>query len=117
MIGSIAFTVYPVRDIVRARKFYENVLGLKLTHDFRGQWLEYDLGDSTFALSSMDMQRQPGAPGALVAFETGDYDAFIQRLKDAGVKFVLDTFETPVCRMAVIADPDDNHIVVHKRKS
>jgi predicted enzyme related to lactoylglutathione lyase len=23
--------------------------------------------------------------------------------------------ETPVCRMAVIADPDGNHLIIHKR--
>jgi len=31
------------------------------------------------------------------------------------VKFVLDLLETPVCRMAVIEDPDQNSITIHKR--
>lgn len=117
MITSVAFTVYPVRDMPKARGFYEDMLGLKLTHDFRGEWLEYDLGDTTFAISTMDVNHQAGAKGALIAFETSDYEAFIKRLKDKGATFVMDTFETPVCRMAVVADPDGNHVVIHQRKS
>jgi len=117
MISSIAFTSYPVRDMGRARRFYENALGLKLTHNFHDEWVEYDIWDTTFAISNMDSDHQAGAKGALVAFETDDYDAFIQRLKDKGATFVHDTFETPVCRMAVVADPDGNHVVIHKRKT
>ena len=115
MITSLAFTVYPVKDIAKAKAFYESVLGLKLTHDFRGEWLEYDLGDSTFAITSIDMQHTPGAKGAVVAFEVSDLEAFMKRLKELGVTFVLDVMETPVCRMAVIADPDGNHLIIHKR--
>jgi catechol 2,3-dioxygenase-like lactoylglutathione lyase family enzyme len=40
MIESVAFIVYPVKDIVRARKFYEDTLGLKLTQNFHDDWLE-----------------------------------------------------------------------------
>jgi predicted enzyme related to lactoylglutathione lyase len=115
MITAMAFTVYPVSDIPNARGFYESILGLKLTHNFRDEWLEYDLGDSTFAISSMDIDHQPGLKGAVVAFETDDYDAFINRLKTAGATFIQDTFDTPVCRMAVVADPDGNHVIIHKR--
>ncbi len=31
------------------------------------------------------------------------------------IAFVVDVFETPVCRMAVIEDPDENQITIHKR--
>lgn len=115
MITSIAFTVYPVSDMARARKFYEHALGLKLTHNFQDEWIEYDLGDTTFAISTMDMGHPPGSKGAVVGFEVTDLDGFVQKLKQRAVPFVLDTVETPVCRMAVIEDPDKNHITIHKR--
>jgi predicted enzyme related to lactoylglutathione lyase len=115
MITSIAFTVYPVSDMARARKFYEHTLGLKLTHNFRDEWVEYDLGDATFAITTMDMGHPPGSKGAVVGFEVTDLDAFVKRLKDRAVPFVLDIMQTAVCRMAVIEDPDKNHITIHKR--
>ncbi len=115
MITSIAFTVYPVTDIARSRNFYEDVLGLTLSNNFRDEWLEYDMGDSSFAITNIDMGHSPGAKGAVVAFETTDLDAFLKTLKEKSVTFVVEIFSTPVCRMAVVQDPDGNHITIHKR--
>ncbi len=91
------------------------MLGLKLDQDFGGQWVEYDIKGETFAITAMMESHQPGAKGAGIAFEVDDLDASVAQLKRANVKFVMDIFESPVCRMAVIADPDGNHIVIHKR--
>lgn len=37
-VKHIAFMMYPVKDVARARRFYEEDLGLKLTNNFREQW-------------------------------------------------------------------------------
>ncbi|MEW6681358.1 MAG: VOC family protein [Nitrospirota bacterium] len=115
MITSIAFTVYPVSDMARSRRFYENVLGLRTEHAFGDQWVEYDVGGSTFAITTTDMGHPPGAKGAVVAFETTDLDAAVRRLKEQSVPVVVETFSTPVCRMVVIEDPDENHVTIHQR--
>jgi hypothetical protein len=57
----------------------------------------------------------PGAKEAIIGLETSDLDEFVARLKHQSVKFVLDTLATPVCRMAVVEDPDGNHLIIHKR--
>jgi hypothetical protein len=57
----------------------------------------------------------PGAKGAIIAFEVSDLDAFVHKMKERAVSFVTEAFDTPVCRMAVIEDPDGNHITIHKR--
>jgi len=116
MITAIAFTVYPVADMPRSRNFYEKVLGLAVSSNFSDEWVEYDLGDSTFAITTTDMGHSPGAKGAVVAFEVADLERFVKTLKGKSATFVVDAFETPVCRMAVICDPDGNHITIHKRK-
>ncbi len=115
MITSIAFTVYSVSDMAAARRFYEGVLKLSCSSNFRDEWIEYDLGESTFAITTIDMGHTPGAPGGVVAFEVTDLDAFVQGLKQSGVPFVVEPMETGVCRMAVIQDPDRNHLTIHKR--
>jgi len=81
MITSIAFTVYPVMDMARSRNFYEGVLGLTLSSNFEDVWVEYDLGDSTFAITTTEMGHTPGAKGAVVAFEVSDLDVFVNTLK------------------------------------
>lgn len=114
MITSIAFTTYPVSDMARSRGFYEGILGLSLGYNFQDVWVEYNLGDSTFAITTTEMGHTPGAKGAVVAFEVSDLDSFVNTMKEKSVTFVVDIFPTPVCRMAVIEDPDGNHIVIHK---
>lgn len=115
MITSIAFTMYPVTDMARSKKFYEEVLGLKTGNSFGDQWVEFDLGEATFAITTMNIGRTPGAKGALIGFEVADFEAFMHRLKRNEAKFILENYETPVCRMSVIEDPDQNHITIHKR--
>jgi predicted enzyme related to lactoylglutathione lyase len=117
MITSIAFTVYPVSDMARARAFYEHVLGLHVSYHYQDIWVEYDVGGSTFAITTMEMGHTPGAKGAVIAFEVSDLEAFIHRMKERAVTFVTEICDTPVCRMAVIEDPDGNHITIHRRKS
>jgi predicted enzyme related to lactoylglutathione lyase len=51
-----------------------------------------------------------------MAFEMADFPAAIAELKAAGVKFLMDPFETAVCHMALITDPDGNKLTIHKRK-
>lgn len=114
MITHIAFTVYPVSDISRSRRFYEEALGLKLAHDFSNRWIEYDVAGQTFAITTMMTENKPGAQGAGIAFEVDDLDKTLADLKKAGVKFMMEAFATPVCRMAVVSDPDGNGIVIHK---
>jgi predicted enzyme related to lactoylglutathione lyase len=118
-IVEIAFTGYPVTDMQRARAFYEGVLKLELTRMFENgdrRWIEYDLGQSTFAISNMSSDDwKPSNDGPAIAFEVEDFDSSVATLRANNVKFTLDPFETPVCRMAIITDPDGNSICIHKR--
>ena len=116
MIQSIAFFVYPVADMKRARDFYERVLDLKAGSNFNDEWIEYDIAGVTFAITTMDTNHRPAAKGPVIAFEVDDLASAVARLKAAGVRFVQENVESPVCRSAVVLDPDGNEIIIHKRK-
>ena len=114
---NIAFTGIPVTDIKRARAFYEGALGLKPSADFsEGVWIEYELGDDTLAIGSVGDQWKPSPDGTSVAIEVDDFEAAIKGLKDAKVTFAAEGIDSPVCRMAVVQDPDGNKIIIHKLK-
>ncbi len=118
-ITEIAFTGYPVTDLPRARRFYEEILGLKLTAlfgDSNAAWVEYDIGPGTLAISNLVPRWQPSPGGGSVALEVDDFEAAVGRLKERGVAFVNGPFETPLCHMAVVSDPDGNSITLHKHK-
>ncbi len=118
-IKEIAFTGYPVTDMPRARAFYEQLLNLKTStvFDHEGkQWIEYDIGPGTLAISNMSgSQWKPSVDGPAVALEVEEFDPAISALKQAGVKFAIEPMDTGVCRMAIIADPDGNSLVIHQR--
>lgn len=116
MIMELAFTGTPVTDIKRARAFYEGVLGFRPTMESAGGlWVEYDLGASTFGIGCYGDVWKPSADGTCVAFEVDDLDAEVSRLKAKGVPVPVDIMDTPVCRFAIISDPDGNRLMLHKR--
>jgi predicted enzyme related to lactoylglutathione lyase len=117
MIQSIAFFVYPVGDMKRAHDFYGRVLGLKVESRVGEEWIEYDVGGTTFAITTMDANHRPAAKGAVAAFEVDDLDNTVAQLKAEGVRFAVENAESPVCRSAIALDPDGNELIIHKRKS
>jgi predicted enzyme related to lactoylglutathione lyase len=113
-----AFTGYPVTDMPRARAFYEDVLKLEPTRTFENedrQWVEYDLGSSTFAISNLESDWKPSNDGPAIAFEVEDFDSAVATLRANSVTFIHEPFENPACRMTIIRDPDGNSICIHKR--
>ena len=118
MITEIAFTGTPVTDMPRARRFYEGVLGLKPTKESAGgMWVEYDVGPNTFAIGCYGDIWKPSSDGTCIAFEVDNLDAEISRLKSKGVNFVMELYDTPSCRFAILNDPDNNPIMIHQRKA
>ncbi len=118
MITEISFTGTPVTDMKRAREFYEGVLNLKPTMEsVGGMWVEYTIGDSTLGLGCYGDVWKPMPDGTCVGFEVDDLVAEVARLKSRGVNISMEPMDTPVCHLAIIADPDGNKILLHKRKA
>ena len=114
MVKDIAFTAYRVTDMARARAFYEERLGLQMESHWEDKWVEYAVGGATFAI-----QNQMGAPsahGGVVAFEVDDFAHTFKALQAAGVPVSVPPYESPVCHLAVVNDPDGNPVCIHQRK-
>ncbi len=117
-IQEIAFSCYPVTDVPRAKAFYEGILGLECTLDHEtqgGHWVEYDIGPGTLSIG-----KAPGwkssSDGCSVGLEVDCFETAISELKADEVPFHLEPFETPVCDLAMVKDPDGNILIIHKRK-
>jgi len=112
----VAFVVQPVADLPVARRFYEGVLGLAVTTAWEGQWIEYDIGHGTLALTVADERHRPGASGAAVGLEVVDFDRLVAHLRAHAVVIVDGPFDSPACRGCVIRDPDGNELILHAKK-
>src|SRR5436190_2013310 len=97
-VTEIAFSCYPVTDMARARRFYEDVLGLKATYVVGGtgamQWTEYDIANGTLSLGAGAPDWKPRADGCSVGLEVEDFEVAIAHLKANGVKFKMEPFPT-----------------------
>ena len=118
-ITEIAFSAYPITDVARARKFYEGVLGLKATQDQdmgeKGHWIEYDIGSGTLSLGKYEGWK-PTGDGCTVGLEVENFDEAVASIKASETPVKMGPFETPVCHMLMVSDPDGNTVIIHKRK-
>jgi predicted enzyme related to lactoylglutathione lyase len=113
-IKEIGFVGIPVTDMAKARAFYENVLGLKPDPEMTGErWTEYPIGTGVIAIASVG-DWQPSDEGTAAALEVESLEDAIVRLKEHKISY--EEVESPVCRMAIIQDPDGNKLIIHKLK-
>jgi predicted enzyme related to lactoylglutathione lyase len=75
------------------------------------------VGQTCFAIwepakAGMEFAPQRNAHPAL---HVEDVDAAREELEGKGVQFVGETFDTGVCRMAFLRDPDGNDLMLHNR--
>ena len=114
-INEIAFVGIPVTDMSRARSFYEDVLGLSPDPEMTGEmWTEYPVGSGTLAVACIGEQWKPSDQGTSTALEVESLEDAIGRLEERKIPF--EKVDSPVCRMAVIQDPDGNKLIIHKLK-
>lgn len=112
----IAFTAYPVTNMARARKFYEGVLGLKVSRKLSKVFYEYDIGPGTLVVACDPKHWQPSRKGTAVALEVRDFDAAVEHLRKKKIKLAIGPVDFPICRMLGVRDPDGNMITLHQRK-
>ena len=99
----------------KARKFYEEVPGLKPDPEMTGEmWTEYPVGAGTIAIGCVGDQWQPSDQGTAAALEVEKLEDALARLTERKVSY--HEVESPVCRMAIIQDPDGNKLIIHKLK-
>ena len=115
-IKGVAFVYHTVTDVARARKFYEELLGLKvgLQVEFTpGQWwIEYDIAGQALAISNM----RPGTPNTSLFLEVANLDESFAAVRAGGATIVREVMEFPTCRLFTIKDPDGNQIGLHQHK-
>jgi predicted enzyme related to lactoylglutathione lyase len=119
-VTEIAFVVYPVADLKRARQFYEGALGLAATKvygDDTNGMVEYDIAGGTLSLGCGASQFTPSPGGGSAALEVDDFEEAVSRIRASGCKFVTEPVETPVCHIAIFSDPDGNTVMLHRRKN
>lgn len=114
-VTTVAFIAYPVTDVARAVAFYRDVLGLTPSGIEAPFWCEFEIAGTTFGVGNFE---QIGAPGSAqsLALEVDDMPAMRAALAQRGTEST-EPYETPVCFISVLRDPDGNQVFLHKAKA
>ena len=104
----------PSTDTERSREFYVGTLGLRPDERSRN---EFWIGGTCFGIwepARFGGEFEPQKNG-LALLHVDDVAAAREELEAKGVEFDGDTFDTGVCHMATLKDPDGNPLVLHHR--
>jgi predicted enzyme related to lactoylglutathione lyase len=115
-VTGIDLSGYMTKDVPRALAFYRDVIGMEPTVVYpENAGAEFTFADgTTFGLwnpgDTMPFQTNNG-----VLFAVEDFPATLRALETHNVPITMQ-HESPVCFMAMVADPDGNSVILHKRK-
>ncbi len=112
--SGIAFVMYPVTDMPRAVAFYRDALGLTQAGIAADYWVEFEVAGATFGIGNFEQVGTAGTAQSL-ALEVADMTASRQALSERGVES-SEPFETQICFISMVRDPDGNQIWLHQSK-
>ena len=119
-IRAIDYTVIFVRDMAAMRRFYEDILGFRLTRELSPNWIEYQVGDNTLALArprltAADAPTPNGSASLQMAFKVSppEVDQCAEELVRRGVDLLSPpTDQVFGHRTLFFRDPDGNLLEV-----
>lgn len=117
-IEGVDFVAVPTKDLARAVEFYGSKLGLPRSVFIEERhYAEFETSNLT--LSVIDPERMGIGPcppvRSGIALHVDDVAAARSALEAGGVTFAGETFDTGVCHMAILDDPDGNRLILHHR--
>ena len=111
------FPILSTGDLPRALGFYRDLLGFEVTYQFPAEgepgYVALDLGRSHLGIGA-----DPAADGQRCTLwvYADDCDAAVEHLRGHGVRVVAEPADQPWGeRMAEVADPDGNRVIVASR--
>jgi predicted enzyme related to lactoylglutathione lyase len=105
---------YTVKDMGRARAFYEGLFGLRAGVESE-YWVEYELPDgATFALANDPQGGWKEGRGLMLGVT--DRQRTAERAKELGGTITERQFETAACGAYECIDPEGNYVYFHQFK-
>ena len=114
MLEGVAVIWMPVQDIERAKSFYGDTLGLRITNE-DGDWAEVDANGLTLGLNGREPLGARGEGGPIVTFQPqAGLEETVDDLKGQGVEVPAGISEHPWGRVATFKDSEGNDIQLYE---
>ena len=112
-VEHVDFITVPTRDVARAVAWYRDVLGLPLSEHAPGEVETPNVTLSFWNPEEDGIEFKPNEAG--FAVRVADVAEARRELEAKGVQFVGDTYDSSVCLMGFLKDPDGNVVILHNR--
>lgn len=114
MLEGVAVVWMPVEDIERAKGFYGDTLGLRITKE-DGDWAEVDANGLTLGLNGREPTGANSDGGPVVTFQPeGGLQETLDSLENQGVEVAAGISEHPWGRVATFKDSEGNDIQLYE---
>jgi predicted enzyme related to lactoylglutathione lyase len=108
--------MYLVKDMKRARTFYEGAFELRPGAFDSEYFVEYELPDgNAFTLARHPTAEWMQCGGAM--FAVSDLDRAVARVQEYGAQLAVPLIEASICRSAMCIDTEGNPFGLHQRKA
>jgi predicted enzyme related to lactoylglutathione lyase len=99
-----------VKDLEKASKFYENVLGLKrVWTDKKNKMIGFVFDESD---SEIVIHGDPEIPNPDFSFLVENVEQFCEEYREKGYSLIREPFDVRCGKFAILADPDGNAIPI-----
>ena len=112
-VEHVDFITVPTRDVARAVAWYRDVLGLPQSKHAPGEVETPNVTLSFWNPEEDGIEFKPNEAG--FAVRVADVAEARRELEAKGVQFVGDTYDSSVCLMGFLKDPDGNVVILHNR--
>lgn len=115
---AVDFVHCSVSTLTDALPFYRDTLGLTLEMvDENAGWAEFALPPTTLVLleTNETTPLPPGGGGVALSIAVDDVESATSDIREGGGAILTEPFVDEVCDMAIVADPDGNRIILHRR--
>jgi lactoylglutathione lyase len=114
------FPILTTPDLERSLRFYRDLLGASVDYQFppSGEpvYVGLELGRSHLGIGRQDEPGDLANDRVTLWIYTDDCDAGLDRLRTAGIEILQEPVDQPWGeRMATVADPDGNRIIIASR--
>jgi catechol 2,3-dioxygenase-like lactoylglutathione lyase family enzyme len=112
-VEQVDFVTVPTRDVERAVAWYRDVLGLPVSEHTDGEVEAPNVTLSFWNPEEQGVEFKPNEAG--FALRVADVKEARRELEAKGVEFMGETYDSSVCLMGFLKDPDGNTVILHRR--
>ncbi len=106
-MAKFALAMVVCSDMERSKRFYRDILELKLGTDAAPHWVDFDLGGGQMLGLHPASETLTVKPGSVqLGFQVEDVDRFVTDARTAGARILQEPHDESFGRLAVVADPD-----------